>query len=76
MSDIKPLQTTADVIEVLGKKTVEQLTHSSAQTVSNWKTFGWFPSNTYVVMTAALAMKGKSAPASLWRMRNPVVAAE
>ena len=76
MNDIKPLQTTADVIEVLGRENVETLTASSPQTVSNWKSFGWFPPNTYVVMTAALALKGRSAPASLWKMRNPAVAAE
>ena len=75
MSDFKSLETTAQVIEVLGREAVKRLTNSSAQDVSNWKNFGWFPANTYVVMTAALALKGKAAPASLWRMREAAHAA-
>lgn len=77
MSDFKPLQTAAEVIEALGgDDAVKALTSCSSQTLWNWKDFGRFPSNLFVVMTAALALKGKSAPASLWRMRNPAVPAE
>lgn len=75
MSDFKPVETALDVIEALGgEDTVKALTNCSNQTLWNWKSFGRFPSDTYVVMNAALAMKGKSAPVSLWRMRRPVAA--
>jgi hypothetical protein len=75
MNDCKLLQTVDDVIGALGGvAAVKTLTECSTSTIWNWKNSGRFPSDTYVVMNAALAMRGKSAPVSLWRMRKPVAA--
>jgi hypothetical protein len=63
--------TTSTVIDALGGNTaVADLTGSNPKAVWNWRGFTTFPSNTYVVMIAALEAKGMSAPASLWGMRN------
>lgn len=75
MNDIKPLQTTTDVIEALGgDDIVRALTNCSPQTLWNWKNYGQFPAKKFVVMTAALAMKGRVASASLWGMETAVAA--
>jgi hypothetical protein len=77
MNDIKPLQTTVDVIEALGgDDAIKAMTDCSPQTLWNWKNYGQFPSKTFVMMTAALAMKGKVAPARLWGMQTAAIAAE
>jgi hypothetical protein len=65
------LRTTSEVIIALGgNRPVAELTRSTHKAVSNWRGFSKFPSNTYLAMTAALAAKGKTAPASLWGMRE------
>ena len=67
---MKILKTTSEVMDALGgNQAVSQLTGRTAQAVSNWRRFDSFPSNTFVAMTAALAMSGQFAPASLWGMR-------
>lgn len=64
------LCTTSEVIDALGgNRPVAELTSSTHKAVSNWRGFPKFPSNTYLAMTAALAARGKTAPASLWGMR-------
>lgn len=65
----KILSTTADVIEELGGiGAVASLTGRKYGAAAQWPHFSSFPSNTYIVLTDALALKGKSAPASLWGM--------
>ena len=72
MSD---LTSTSQVIDALGgNQAVVTLTGYSPQRVSNWRGFQTFPSNTYVILTDALAKVGKSAPASLWGMTVQAVA--
>lgn len=70
--NLTQLDTAAQVLDALGgNKGVEALTASSQTRVANWRAAGCFPSNTYVAMIDALAAVGKSAPAHLWRMREP-----
>lgn len=65
------LTTTSSIIDTLGgNAAVAELTGSNSKAVWNWRGFDTFPSNTYVVMIAALNAKGIAAPASLWGMRN------
>jgi hypothetical protein len=63
------LQSVPEVMEKLGgTAAVAQITKRKLTAASNWNNFETFPSNTYVVMTAALAEKGYAAPPSLWGM--------
>ena len=74
--DLEFLETADQVFDALGGNSgIEALTGSLPSAVSNWKAFGSFPPNTYVVMTDALRAVGKTAPASLWRMRVSAEAA-
>ena len=67
---MQELTTTEAVIEALGGNApVQALTNSRAAAVSNWRKFETFPSNTYLVLTGALAAIGKTAPPSLWSMK-------
>lgn len=71
MSD---LITTGAVIDALnGTGAVSRLCGRSPQAVSNWRRDdrAKFPAETFVVMQAALAAIGKSAPAQLWGMDQP-----
>jgi hypothetical protein len=70
--DLEILETTDQVINALGGNgPVAELTASKPNAVSNWRGFETFPPNTYVVMTSALALIGKTAPTRLWRMKVP-----
>lgn len=67
MSEI--LEHTSSVIDALGGiAAVAKLTGRNYGAAAQWPHAASFPSNTYVVMTGALARIGKSAPASLWGM--------
>lgn len=74
---IEVIETAEQVFDALGgNSAVEAITSSKPSAVSNWRSFGSFPSNTYVAMNDALAAVGKTAPASLWGMRTPLTADE
>lgn len=68
------LTTTVAVMDVLGgtergkNQIIAKLTGRTHKAVHNWRNAETFPSDVYLVMTTALAEKGYSAPASLWRM--------
>lgn len=63
------LTSAEQVFEALGGITaVAALTNRKYTAAHNWRAFGRFPTNTYLVMTEALAAQGKTAPASLWGM--------
>lgn len=66
----KQLTTIEQVIaELGGPAAVAELTcRTSLSAVPMWKLRQTFPSNTYVVMKAALKAKGADAPDSLWNM--------
>jgi hypothetical protein len=67
------LKTTTDVIDALGGNiAVQQLVGAaSRQTVSNWRRFKTFPSNTHAVLSGALVAIGREAPRSLWGQVGP-----
>ncbi len=72
------LTTTREIMAALGgTQAVANLTGRKYSAASNWllESKGQFPPNTFVVMNAALASIGKSAPASLWGMKIPETAA-
>jgi hypothetical protein len=64
------ITTAVEVMEALGGNVgVGRLTGGKPSAVSNWKTFGKFPANQYVVMIEALRERGFDAPPSLWGMK-------
>ena len=65
---LKRLTTIEEVVDALGgNREVAALTgRKSAHAVSMWKDRGAFPSNTILIMQAALKSHGKSAPSELW----------
>ena len=66
------LHTVADVFTALGENPgIEALTGSKSSAVSMWRKAERFPSNTYLIITDALRDIGKTAPASLWGMKQP-----
>lgn len=68
------LTTTREVTAALGGiKAVANLTGRKYSAAGNWvqDRNPQFPANTYVVLNAALASIGKSAPPSLWGMKLP-----
>ena len=69
----KDLTTVDEVIAALGgQREVAGLTgRRSGSSIPMWKQRGSFPSNTYAVMIEALQERGKTAPASLWGMKQP-----
>ncbi len=72
MSDHE-LSTAEQVLDELGGfDAVAELTGANRKAVTNWKYFNAFPSRTYVALTAELKRRGKKAPASLWKMAEPV----
>lgn len=69
MSD---LTTASAIIDKLGgNRAVAGLTSRTAKAVSNWRAFNAFPSDTYLVLTRALAECDCAAPPSLWGMVEP-----
>ncbi|SFV31272.1 hypothetical protein SAMN05216456_1287 [Devosia crocina] len=68
----KALESVDDVIRALGgTRSVMELTEAKTnQVVTNWRSLNRFAANTYVVMTDALKLKGLTAPASLWGMKE------
>jgi hypothetical protein len=68
------LITTREVAAALGgTKAVANLTGRKYSAAANWVLGDdpQFPANTFVVLNAALASIGKSAPPSLWGMKIP-----
>jgi len=66
---LEHLETADQVFAALGGYTgIAEIVGCKPNRASNWKTFGSFPANTYIVLTEALRERGKTAPASLWRM--------
>ena len=64
-------QTTSEVIDALGgNNAVSELAHVKPKTVWHWRNIGAFPSNTFLLITEALARSGKAADYSLWGMKR------
>lgn len=67
---MKRLSTTIEVIEFLGGNDgVAQLLNTHPKAVANWRYFGIFPANTYLVLTKELKKHKASAPDELWNMK-------
>lgn len=68
---MKNLTTTIDIIEQLGgNKEVAKLLGATEKAVANWRYFGVFPANTYLVLKKALKRQKCSAPDMLWNMKQ------
>lgn len=69
------IDNTTDIIATLGgTAAVARLTSTTAKAVHNWRAFGRFPANTFIVINSELIRLGLSAPAELWSMREPPAA--
>jgi hypothetical protein len=56
-----------DIIAIMGgNQAVAALTGRKTQHVTNWKTDGRLPADTYLILTEALAAKGYQASPKLW----------
>lgn len=67
----KRLISVAEVIDALGGPTeTGRITGDTVQAVVMWRVRGNFAPATYVAITSALAKIGKTAPPSLWNMRE------
>lgn len=65
------LSQTGTVIDALGgTASVARITGRKPQAVSNWRKRETFPPDTFLILSGALTLKGKSAPASLWGMSS------
>jgi hypothetical protein len=70
---IKQLSTVGEVIEVIGSLELQQLIGKRTNNLTNWRTAGNFPPETYAAMKDELERLGRErriqyrAPRSLWR---------
>ncbi len=65
------LTTTSEVMHALGgTHAVAEMTGRKYNAAAHWANFKAFPANTFLIMSAALAERGLSAPASLWGMNE------
>lgn len=69
---LEKLTSTEAVIDALGgaAAVMDLMGGISAQRLSNWRTSGKFPSNTYLLFHEVLTDRGFSAPYSLWQMAD------
>lgn len=69
---IESLTTASRVIDALsGTTAVARLTGRKPQHVTNWRSTGRLPAETFLILSRALAKHGYCAPASLWGIREP-----
>lgn len=68
---MKMLLTTDDVLNALGNnREAADLLGVRYNSITNWRTFGHFPPDTYVMIQEELEARGLTAPDHLWKMRN------
>lgn len=66
---MRELQTSGEVIDALGGTAGLAAALGRRMTVvSNWRTAGSFPANTYLILTEMLARLDLTAPSHLWKM--------
>ena len=70
---MQELVTVKEVVDALGgNRPVAELTGRKYQNaVSNWKSLGTFPRNTFLIMQVALTKQSKRAPSRLWGIPEP-----
>ncbi len=71
------LSTASEIIKALGGPTAAgRIVGRSPQSANNWRIANRFPSNTFPILTRALAERGYTAPSSLWRIIERAEAAQ
>jgi hypothetical protein len=69
---VKTLKSTSEIIDLLGgNHEVAHLTSRTSNAVSNWRGFGRFPANTFILIRDEMRRRGYSAPESLWVWQEP-----
>jgi hypothetical protein len=65
--------TTVDAVinELGGTSATAKITGRKDQHVSNWRAARRLPANTFLILQAELRERGKTAPPSLWGIREP-----
>lgn len=64
---IRTLPTASAVIDALGgTSAVATLTKKSMQSVTNWRSAGRLPADTFLIISIALKKIDRNAPSSLW----------
>ena len=66
--EARNLETAAEVCDKLGISEIARLTGRKYSAAHNWKGFGKFPADTFLVLQEALARIDCTAPATLWSM--------
>jgi hypothetical protein len=65
------LKSTAAVIDALGGNAeAAAVLEVAYNSITNWRMFGRFPTNTFVQIQRELEKRGHTAPAHLWSMRG------
>jgi hypothetical protein len=68
---LSTILTTADVIDSLGGNlAAAKLLGVKYNNITNWRTFGSFPPDTYIMIQEELKLRGLVAPDHLFRMRK------
>lgn len=66
------LQTATEVIDALGgTSATARLTHRKPQHVTNWRSSGRLPADTFLILSRALEQRGKFARPQLWGIAEP-----
>lgn len=69
---MESLETATAVIDRLGGTTATaRLTGRKPQHVTNWRTSGRLPADTFLIMRQALEGRQATAPVGLWGIREP-----
>jgi len=73
MRQRRELRSTGEIIDALGgNPSVQKLTkRKGGQHITNWRASGYFPPDTFLIITKALRERRLRAPASLWRIVDP-----
>jgi hypothetical protein len=67
------LETVGEVVDALGGTgAVADMVNNTDAAVSNWRSAGRFPANTYILIRGELKKIGRRAPDSLWSMKMAV----
>lgn len=65
------IKTASDVIDAFGgNATASRVLGVGYNSICNWKAYGRFPADTYLLMQGELKTRGFVAPDNLWRMRK------
>lgn len=73
MSDLRELRNAGEIIDVLGgNQALMKLTRRKrSSNITNWRAAGYFPADTYLVVTREMQRLGYWARPSLWGIIDP-----